>query len=209
METEPSGKRKGWRVLFNTAISKSVQTTMQEQIYCSRGAKLTWIVCLFSSLRGIKRPSRISAVFSRQFQLRKTIFEAFFAKVHALKKKMATDVCFSDNQLLWYLFQRLTEANWEPSFVLRCTLSRAQEHTKRWVINKQNEPALRSAAVQSSGAAPGGCSADPAAWPEPGQLISPESQHPPAATNTHPWLWPHAKADFSDQNDAQMMHFFT
>lgn len=54
---------------------------------------------------------------------------------------------------------------------------------------------LRSAAVQSFDAAPGGCSADPAASQEPGQLIALESQHPHPAATTHQLVLFIAQAD--------------
>lgn len=64
-------------------------------------------------------------------------------------------------------------------------------------LNMHNIPVLRSAAVQSFGAAPAGCLVDPVASQEPGQLIALESQHPPATTKTHQVVILIAKTDFS------------
>lgn len=100
-------KKKGCGVLFNTAVTKSVQTGMQEQIYCSRGAKLMRIVCFFLSLRGLKRPSRISTFFSDNFSWEKQYLKHLLQKCAHWKKWLLMfvfqitnffDICFSASQ---------------------------------------------------------------------------------------------------------------
>lgn len=65
-----------------------------------------------------------------------------------------------------------------------CARSISQEYTKRKCINMHNIPVLKSAAVQSFGAAPGGYLVGPAASQEPGQLIALKFQHPPAGNKS-------------------------